>query len=400
MALLNPHYQKLQSGYLFQEIEKRVSAYQKAFPENVLLNLGIGDVSEPLTPTLLKALVHASSEMGDPQTFRGYGPSQGYAFLREKIAEQDFQNRITPDEIFISDGAKNDVANLQEIFCTQNQVGLADPVYPVYIDTTVMAGRTGPFHETKGYEGIHYLPCTEETGFEVLPPKAPLDLIYLCSPNNPTGVAFSKNTLKKWIAYAKEHQAVLLFDAAYEAYITDPNIPHSIYEIEGGKEVAIEIRSFSKTAGFTGLRCSYTVVPKDLQINKQSLHALWSRRHGTKFGGVSYPIQRTAEAVYSKEGHQELKTRITCCMQGAKAFKASLQKQGFTVFGGENAPYVWCKTPNGLSSWDFFDTLLTQASILSIPGSGFGRRGEGYIRFSAFAPQTTLQQATKALSCL
>jgi len=402
MAKVNHHYIKLTGNYLFQEIEKKVSEFKKHSPSSELINLGIGDISQPLSPTIVSALESASREMGSADTFKGYGPSQGYLFLREAIAENDYKGLpISPDEIFISDGAKNDIANLQEIFDIDNKVAMPDPTYPVYIDTNVMAGRTRPLLKTGGYGGILYLPCEEKNQFIPQLPNRSCDLIYLCSPNNPTGVAMDKKNLEKWVNYARENKAVILFDGAYEAYIRSPDCPRSIYEIEGATEVAIEIRSFSKTAGFTGLRCSYTVVPKALKLleGRQwiSLHDLWKRRHDTKFNGVSYPVQKAAAAIYSPKGKKEVKSLIDSYLKEAKHLLQTLTKGGFKAYGGLDAPYLWVKAPAEATSWQFFDYLLEKNQIISVPGIGFGAAGDGFVRLSAFGHPSALAEAAKRL---
>jgi LL-diaminopimelate aminotransferase len=395
MAKINHHYQKLSGEYLFPEIEKRVEAFKKKSPNAKILNMGVGDVTEPLFKPVVDALQAASLEMGS--SVRGYGPSEGYLFLRKAIAEKEYTD-ISPEEIFISDGANTDLANLQEIFSQENRVAVQDPAYPVYVDVNVMAGRTRPFLKTGGYGGIAYLPCTEENGFQPKPPKAANDLIYLCSPNNPTGVAMSKEELTAWVRYAQEHKAILFFDGAYEAFITS-NAPRSIYEIEGAKEVAIEVRTFSKAAGFTGLRCSYTVVPKALKVwdtgQWHSVHALWNRRVQTKSNGVSYPVQKAAEALYLPAGQKAMQEAVQAVGKRAKMLKEGLQKLGYTVYGGVDSPYVWCKCPPKISSWEFFDFLLEQAQVVCLPGSGFGKAGEGFVRLSGFAPQTVLEEGLK-----
>lgn len=398
MVKLNPHFGKLANYYFFPEIEKKVSAFKEQHPRASLINLGIGDVTQPLPPHLLAALCTASQEMGDPQTFRGYGPSAGYPFLRESIAYGEYRHLgISANEIFVSDGAKCDLGNIQELFAVDNLVALPDPTYPVYIDTNVMAGRTRGCLEAGRYEGIHYIPCSEEHGFQPLPPSMSCDLIYLCSPNNPTGIALSRSILRQWVDYALEHRSIILFDGAYEAFITSEDCPRSIYELDGAKEVAIEIRSFSKTAGFTGLRCSYTVVPKELSIshgeNTISLHSLWRRRHDTKFGGVPYPVQRCAAAIYSSSGKKEVDELLQLYRDRARFLLEGLKKLGFVVYGGKDAPYLWCKTPRSLTSWQFFDQLLEQAHIISAPGRGFGLLGEGFVRLSAFAEPTALAES-------
>lgn len=383
----------------------RAEAFKKNRAGVSLLDLGIGDVTHPLSFSLSKALSEAVKEMGEKATFRGYAPPQGYLFLREKIAEYDYKNcSISSDEIFISDGAKNDIANLQELFSKENKVAIADPTYPVYLETNIMAGRTKSALKTGSYGGVSYLPCTEENGFNPEPPSSHVDLIYLCSPNNPTGVAMDRDLLKRWIDYAKREKAVILFDAAYEAFATGANIPKTIYEIEGAKEVAIEVRSFSKTAGFTGLRCSYTVVPYTLKVfdfgSFQSLHSFWKRRHDAKFGGVAYPIQKAAAAVYTPEGQKETKERIGIYMDRARFLLDGLLACGLKTYGGVDSPYLWCKTPPKVSSWDFFDLLLDKAQIIVVPGSGFGRMGEGFVRLSAFAEESVLAEALLRLKSL
>lgn len=395
MAKINHHYQKLAGNYLFPEIEKRLEALKKKFPNAPILNLGIGDITAPLFPPVIDALTTASKEMGEKKTFRGYGPSEGYLFLREAIAKTDYSG-ISPDEIFISDGANSDIANLQEIFSPENRVAVPDPSYPVYVDINVMAGRTRPLLKTGRYGGIIYLPCDEKNGFQPEPPNTHADLIYLCSPNNPTGTVMSKELLTRWVQYAKEHEAVILFDGAYEAFVTS-GAPRSIYEIEGAKEVAIEVRSFSKSAGFTGLRCSYTVVPHALKVRDagaiHSLHTLWKRRVETKSNGVSYPVQKAAAALYTPEGQKAIREAVEGYLTRAKILREGLQKLGYTVYGGVDSPYLWCKTPPKVNSWEFFDFLLENAHIVSIPGSGFGQEGNGYIRFSAFAEPTVIAEA-------
>lgn len=400
-VLINEHYLKLKAGYLFPEIARRVAAFSKANPAADIIRLGIGDVTEPLPPAIIEAMHKAVDEMGKRETFRGYGPEQGYPFLRDLIAKHDFHSRnapVEPDEIFISDGAKCDTGNIQEIFALDNIVAVADPVYPVYVDTNVMAGRTGPADESGRYSNLVYMPCTEQNGFVPDPPRQRVDVIYLCFPNNPTGAVASKSQLKKWVDYALEHRAVILFDAAYEAFIQDDSIPHSIYEIEGARKVAIEFRSFSKTAGFTGLRCAFTVVPKELNAYTKdgkpvALHPIWNRRHCTKFNGVSYITQVAAAAVYSPQGQQQIRQIINLYMSNAKQMRQALTALGYTVYGGVHAPYVWLKTPKGLGSWEFFDRLLSQAHVVGTPGAGFGAAGEGYLRLSAFNQPDKVQQA-------
>ncbi|MDE3046633.1 MAG: LL-diaminopimelate aminotransferase [Verrucomicrobiota bacterium] len=402
MVKLNHHYSKLAGGYLFPEMERRVAAFRTKHPDAPIVDLGIGDVKEPLCPSIISALEKASRELGSPETFKGYGPAQGYPFLREAIAKGDYGSLgISPDEIFISDGAKNDIGNFQEIFAVENRVAIPDPTYPVYIDTNVMAGRTRLPLKTGGYGGIIYLPCTEENNFLPQLPNRPCDLIYLCSPSNPTGTAMTRETLQMWVRYAKENEAVILFDGAYEAYVRSPHAVRSIYEIPGAKEVAVEFRSFSKTAGFTGLRCSYCVVPHSLKIVESyqsfSLHALWKRRQETKFGGVAYPIQRAAAAIYSEQGKKEVKAFIDDILDRAKRLRDGLSALGYRVFGGTDAPYLWVKTPGKMSSWEFFDQLLEQHYLVSVPGSGFGTEGEGYVRFSAFSEASKMTEALNRL---
>lgn len=391
MTLLNEHYLKLQGSYLFSTIAKRVSAYKAAHPQAQVISLGIGDVSQPLVPAVVEALHRASEEMGNKDTFRGYGPEQGYLFLREAISQHDYQAKnikISAEEIFISDGAKSDVANFQELFSAEACVALQDPVYPVYLDTNVMAGRSG-FFQAGRFDKINYLPCTEENHFVPSLPSAHADIIYLCSPNNPTGTAMTHAQLKKWVDYAREHESIILYDSAYEAYITQADVPHSIYEIDGANEVAVEFRSFSKTAGFTGTRCAYTVVPKtvyvkDSQGNKLALRDLWLRRQTTKFNGVPYIVQRAAEAVYSPQGQSQIKAVIERYQQNAQTILRAVSSVGLTAYGGVNAPYIWLKTPAGINSWDFFDKLLTQIQVVGTPGVGFGQCGEGFFRLTAF----------------
>lgn len=399
MAKLNHHYQKLSPNYLFPEIERRILAFREKFPTAPLLHLGVGDITQPLLPSAAAALLEASQEMG--QTAYGYGPSAGYPFLREAIAAHDYKN-ISPDEIFISNGAKCDIGNLHELFDADNRVALPDPTYPVYLDTTIMAGRTRLPLKSGHYGGITYLPCTEENQFQPQPPSSHADLIYLCSPNNPTGVAMEKPLLQRWVDYAREHEAIIFFDGAYEAYIQSENCPRSIYEIEGAKEVAIEIRSFSKTAGFTGLRCSYTVIPHSLKVRDagklHSLHALWKRRHDTKFNGVPYPVQKAAAALYTPTGKGEVEQAIQETQTRSRQILDGLKALGCTVYGGIDAPYLWWKTPT--SSWDFFDHLLVSAHLVSTPGRGFGLKGEGFVRLSAFADRATIETALSRIKAV
>lgn len=405
MARINDHYLKLKAGYLFPEIGRRVRKFADANPQAKIIRLGIGDVTEPLPAAVLDAMHKAVDEMGRRETFRGYGPEQGYDFLREAIARNDYQSRgadVSADEIFVSDGSKCDTGNILDIFGLENVVAITDPVYPVYVDTNVMAGRTGPADEAGRYDKLVYLPVTAENNFTPELPKDPVDLIYLCYPNNPTGTVATRATLKKFIDYAKANDAVIFYDAAYEAYITDADIPHSIYEIEGGRDCAIEFRSFSKTAGFTGTRCAFTVVPKGLtgksaDGSRVELHGLWTRRHTTKFNGVSYVIQRGAEAVYSPNGKQQVRALIDFYLENAKILCAGLKSAGLSVYGGVNAPYVWLKTPRNLKSWDFFDELLTKSHLVGTPGSGFGASGEGYFRLSAFNSRANIEEAVERI---
>ncbi len=402
MAKINENFLKLQAGYLFPEIGRRKRAFQEANPDAEIISMGIGDVTQPLAPAVIKAMKNAVDEMGRKETFRGYDDSGiGYEFLRTAIKENDFKSRgvdIDIDEIIVSDGAKCDTGNMQEVFGLDNVVAVSDPVYPVYVDTNVMAGRTGGPAEQGRYEGIVYMPCTEENNFVPDLPKEKVDLIYLCFPNNPTGTVATKEQLTKWVDYARLNKAIILFDAAYEAFISDPGIPHSIYEIDGAKEVAIEFRSFSKTAGFTGLRCAFTVISKQLKAYTNNGRAIevapiWKRRHCTKFNGVSYVTQAGAAAVYSPEGKEQNRQIIDIYMANAKLIRETLSRLGYTVYGGLNAPYIWLKTPNGVSSWEFFDTLLNKAHVVGTPGAGFGSAGEGYFRLTAFATPDNVKEA-------
>jgi LL-diaminopimelate aminotransferase len=401
MAKVNDNYLKLRAGYLFPEIGRRVAAFAAKNPSAKVIRLGIGDVTRPLAPAIVDAMRAAVDEMGSDAGFRGYGPEQGYEFLIDLIREHDYAARgvsIGRDEVFVSDGSKCDSGNIQEIFATDNAVALTDPVYPVYLDTNVMAGRTGEAGADGRYAGVVYMPATAENDFRPALPSEKVDLIYLCSPNNPTGAAMSRADLERWVAFAREAGAVILFDAAYEAYITDPAIPHSIYEIPGATEVAIEFRSYSKTAGFTGTRCAFTVVPKAVTARAASgeavsLNALWNRRHTTKFNGVSYPVQRGAAAVYSPEGRRQTGEVIAFYLENAAIIRRGLAEAGFAVYGGVNAPYIWLRTPRGLTSWDFFDRLLAEANVVGTPGSGFGPSGEGYFRLSAFNARENVEEA-------
>lgn len=406
MATINNNYLKLKAGYLFPEIARRVNAFAAANPDAKIIRLGIGDVTEPLPEACRKAMIKAVEDMGERGSFKGYGPEQGYGWLREAIARHDFQSRgcdIDADEIFISDGSKCDTGNILDIFGDDNTIAVTDPVYPVYVDTNVMAGHTGPANEKGEFEGLVYLPVTAENNFTAEVPGEKVDLIYLCFPNNPTGAVASKENLAAWVNYAKENGSIILFDAAYEAYITEDNIPHSIYEIEGAKDCAIEFRSFSKTAGFTGTRCAFTVVPKNLKAKAADnsdveLWKLWNRRQSTKFNGVSYIVQRGAEAVYSEEGQAQVKALISFYLENAQIIREKLTAAGLAVYGGVNAPYVWVKTPDNLSSWDFFDKLLQNSNVVGTPGSGFGAAGEGYFRISAFNSRENVVEAMRRIT--
>lgn len=401
MAFINENYLKLQGSYLFSEIAKRVNKFKGENPDAKIIRLGIGDVTRPLAPAIIQGMHDAVNEMANGETFKGYGPEQGYSFLINKIIENDYLTRgikLEEDEVFISDGAKSDTGNIQEIFGTNNTIAVTDPVYPVYIDTNVMAGRTGRYKSDGRFEGITYLPCVAENGFTPDIPKNKVDIIYLCLPNNPTGTALSKKELKKWVDYARENGSIILFDSAYEAFIQEDDVPHSIYEIEGAKEVAIEFRSFSKTAGFTGTRCAYTVVPKELVActtggDTHQLNALWNRRQSTKFNGVSYIVQKAAMAVYTSEGQKQIKDTINYYMENAKIIRQGIESLGLTVFGGINAPYIWLKTPESLTSWEFFDKLLQEINVVGTPGVGFGPSGEGYFRLTAFGSRENTIEA-------
>lgn len=405
LITINENYLKLKAGYLFPEISRRVSAFQKSNSNADVIRLGIGDVTLPLPPAVIEAFHRAVDEMADTQTFRGYGPEQGYEFLIQAIIENDYLSRninISVNEIFISDGSKCDAGNIQEIFGLENIIAVTDPVYPVYVDTNVMAGRTGTGDDRGCYEKIVYLPCTPENHFTPSPPDQSVDLIYLCYPNNPTGATATRQDLTQWVEYARDQHALILFDAAYEAFITDPDIPHSIYEIPHAREVAIEFRSFSKTAGFTGTRCAYTVVPRELKAyttenTAVEVNPIWNRRHTTKFNGVSYPVQAAAAATYTEQGKNEVRQLVDYYMENARIIRTSLAELGFTVFGGENAPYIWLKTPNGITSWQFFDKLLNDAHVVGTPGSGFGPAGEGFFRLSAFGDRQNVLEAMKRI---
>lgn len=399
MAQVNHNYLKLKAGYLFPEISRRVNTFTSANPDADVIKLGIGDVTEPLPSAVRQAMHAAVDEMGDRSTFRGYGPEQGYDFLREAIAKNEYRHvNIAADEIFVSDGSKCDSGNILDVFGADNKVAVLDPVYPVYVDTNVMVGRTGEANDAGRFDGLVYMPVTAENEFVPELPTEHVDMIYLCYPNNPTGVVASRETLKRWVDFAHKEKAVILFDAAYESFIQDDSIPHSIYEIDGAREVAIEFRSFSKKAGFTGVRCAFTVVPKDLMGTTPggaatAIHPLWNRRHCTKFNGVSYVVQRGAEAIYSDEGKMQIDQLIDFYMTNAKLLREGLQAAGMSVYGGVNAPYVWLKTPDGISSWDLFDQLLNKAHVVGTPGSGFGASGEGYFRLSAFNSRENVNEA-------
>lgn len=398
MFKVNDNYQKLPGSYLFSTIAKKVKAFSEANPDKEIIRLGIGDVTQPIAPSIIKAMHAAVDEMGDAATFRGYAPDLGYDFLRKAIADNDYRARgveIAEDEIFVSDGAKSDSGNIQEIFGVDNRIAVCDPVYPVYVDSNVMAGRTGVYDTAKEtWSNVIYMPTTKENGFVPELPKETPDMIYLCFPNNPTGTTLTKDQLQVWVDYANKVGAVIIYDAAYEAYISEADVAHTIYECEGAKTCAIELRSFSKNAGFTGVRLGFTVVPKELKCGEVSLNAMWARRHGTKFNGAPYIVQRAGEAVYSAAGKAELKEQVAYYMKNAATIKAGLESAGYEVFGGVNAPYIWLKTPNDMTSWEFFDYLLNEANVVGTPGSGFGPSGEGYFRLTAFG---TYENSLKAL---
>ena len=409
MTNVNQHFLELQGSYLFSEIAKRRTKYMQENPNADIISLGIGDVTRGLPEAVIEAMHKAVDDMVNPQSFKGYGPEQGYSFLTELIAEHDYKARgcaIATDEIFVSDGSKCDVGNIQEIFSQEAIIAVQDPVYPVYVDTNVMAGRGGGFDTELGrYKNIVYLDCNADNNFKPSLPTEKVDLIYLCYPNNPTGMTLTKEELKVWVDYALANDAIILFDSAYEAFITEEDVPHSIYEIEGAEKVAIEFRSFSKTAGFTGIRCAYTVVPKALQGkdangNAVSINELWNRRHTTKFNGVSYVTQKGAAAIYSPEGKDQIKGLVNYYMNNAKLIREGLQEAGFTVFGGINAPYIWLKTPEGYNSWEFFDFLLKEANIVGTPGVGFGQCGQGYFRLTAFGSTENTIRAIERIKTL
>jgi len=408
MIKINENFLKLQAGYLFPEIGRRVAAFAGANPDVTIIKLGIGDVTEPLAPAVIEAMHKAVDEMASAGSFRGYGPEQGYSFLAETIIENDYKTRgveLDVSEVFISDGSKCDTGNFQEVFSLANRIAVTDPVYPVYVDTNVMAGRTGTAQDKGRYENIVYMPCTAENDFVPNLPAEDVDIIYLCYPNNPTGAVATKGQLKKWVDYAIANKAIILFDAAYEAFITDADLPHSIYEIDSAKEVAVEFRSFSKTAGFTGVRCAFTVVPKGLKAYTEdgdpvNVNGIWNRRHCTKFNGVSYVTQAGAAAVYSDAGKAQIKKTIEYYMANAATIRGALGKLGYEVYGGVNAPYVWLKVPEGVTSWEFFDALLEKANVVGTPGAGFGAAGEGYFRLSAFNNPENVAEAMERIAKL
>ncbi|WCL50847.1 LL-diaminopimelate aminotransferase [Leptospira sp. GIMC2001] len=408
MAHINENYLKLKAGYLFPEIGRRVRAYSEANPGKRIIRLGIGDVTLPLSKSIVEAMIGASKEMGSSEGFHGYGPEQGYDFLIQKIIDNDYAPRgvkLSIDEVFVSDGSKCDSGNIQELFPVDAKIAVTDPVYPVYVDTNVMAGRTGEVGSDGRYDRIIYMPCTAETGFQPDFPTERPDIIYLCFPNNPTGMVATKERLAEWVAYAKKNNSIILYDAAYEAFIREDHIPHSIFEIEGAREVAMEFRSFSKTAGFTGLRCAYLVIPKELKGTTRSgeavtLNSLWNRRHSTKFNGVSYVTQKAAEACYLPEGKKEIQESIQYYMKNADLIREGLNAAGFETFGGINAPYIWLRTPKGKTSWEFFDYLLNEAQVVGTPGSGFGPAGEGFFRLSAFGKREDVTEALKRIASL
>lgn len=404
MFKINDNYLKLPGSYLFSTIGKKVNAYQAANPDKEIIRLGIGDVTLPLAPVVIDTLHKSVDEMGKAETFRGYAPDLGYEFLRSAIAEHDYKGRgcdIVADEIFVSDGAKSDSGNIGDIFSVDNKIAVCDPVYPVYVDTNAMAGRTGDYiADAQRWSNVIYMPCTAETNFAPELPKETPDIIYLCFPNNPTGSTITKDELQKWVDYANKVGAVIIYDAAYEAYISEENVPHTIFECEGARTCAIELRSFSKNAGFTGLRLGFTVIPKDLKSNGVTLHSLWARRHGTKFNGAPYIVQRAGEAVYSSEGQKQTGEQIAYYMNNAKTILEGLKSAGYTVSGGVNAPYIWLKTPDKMTSWEFFDYLLEKANVVGTPGSGFGPSGEGYFRLTAFGSYENTVRAIERIKAL
>ena len=404
MFHVNENYQKLPGSYLFSTIGKKVNAYQEANPDKEIIRLGIGDDTQPIAPAIIEAMHKAVDEMGHAETFHGYAPDLGYAFLRKAIVDNDYKAKgcdISEDEIFVSDGAKSDSANIQEIFAQNNRIAVCDPVYPVYVDSNVMAGRTGTYDKaTETWSDVIYMPCTAANNFVPEFPKETPDIIYLCLPNNPTGTTLTKDQLQEWVDYANKNGAVIIYDAAYEAYISEDNVAHTIYECKGAKTCAIELRSFSKNAGFTGVRLGFTVVPKEIKCGDVSLNAMWARRHGTKFNGAPYIVQRAGEAVYSDAGKAQLKEQVAYYMKNAKTIKEGLKDAGYTVFGGVNAPYIWLKTPDKMTSWEFFDYLLEKANVVGTPGSGFGPSGEGYFRLTAFGNYENTVKALDRIKAL
>ena len=406
MSYINENFLNLQQSYLFANIAKKVAKYSEEHPDKKIIKLGIGDVTRPIVTACVEAMHKAVDEIGTQEGFKGYGPEQGYEFLRKAIVEKDYKKRgvdLELDEIFVSDGAKCDCGNIVDIFAQDNKVAITDPVYPVYLDTNVMSGKSGEYDENSGtYKNIVYLPVTAENNFMPELPKEKVDMIYLCFPNNPTGTVLPKEELKKWIDYAKQNNSIILYDAAYEAFITEEDIPHSIYEIEGAKEVAIEFKSFSKTAGFTGVRCAYVVIPKEVKGYTKDgkaidLNQLWNRRTCTKFNGTSYIVQRAAEATFTEEGQRQIEENINYYRENAKIIKEGLEEAGFTVYGGVNSPYIWLKVPEGMTSWEFFDKLLEEVNIVGTPGSGFGPHGEGYFRLTAFGTRENTQEAIERI---
>ena len=404
MFKINDNYLKLPGSYLFSTIAKKVAAYKEANPDKEVISLGIGDVTQPLAPAVIEALHKAVDEMSVAETFHGYAPDLGYEFLRKAIIDNDYKARgvdLALDEIFISDGAKSDSGNIVEIFSTDNTIAVTDPVYPVYIDSNAMAGKTGDYLQDKqAWSDVIYMPCTAENDFTPDFPERTPDIIYICCPNNPTGTTLTKDALSKWVRYALDNKAVIIYDAAYEAYISEEDVPHSVYECDGAKECAIEMRSFSKNAGFTGTRLGFTVIPKALKSGDVMLNSLWARRHGTKFNGAPYIIQRAGEAVYSDEGKAQTQAQIAYYMNNAKIIREGLNAQGYKTYGGVNAPYIWLKTPEGVTSWDFFDMLLEKANIVGTPGSGFGPSGEGYFRLTAFGSKENTEKAIERIKNL
>ncbi len=401
MFKINEDYLKLPGSYLFSNIAKKVAAFQEQNPKKQIIRLGIGDVTQPLAPAIIESLHRSVDEMGYAETFHGYAPDLGYEFLRSVMAKEDYQSRgceIRADEIFISDGAKCDSGNIQEIFAKNNRIAVCDPVYPVYVDTNVMAGRTGIYDpDNQTWSDVIYMPCTEENGFAPCLPDQVPDIIYLCFPNNPTGATISREALQEWVDYANRNGSVIIYDAAYEAYISEEGVPHTIYECQGARTCAIELRSFSKNAGFTGVRLGATVIPKELKCGDTTLHSLWARRHGTKYNGAPYIVQRAGEAVYSPEGKEQLKKQVAYYMNNASVIETGLREAGYQVSGGVNAPYIWLKTPKGMTSWEFFDFLLEKANVVGTPGSGFGPSGEGYFRLTAFGSYENTVEAIKRI---